>query len=56
MKFTILVEPSLVIITINIVWSVPGSREDDFYKKNAFPPYDLYGPSARTPAQGVIKL
>ena len=35
---------------------MPGSREDDFYKKNAFPPYDLYGPSVRTPVQGVMKV
>ena len=33
MKFTILVHPSLVIITIHLVFlSMPGSREEDFKK------------------------
>ena len=30
MKVKILVDPSLVIITIYLLWSMPGSREDDF--------------------------
>ena len=36
MKVTILEDPSLVIITMYtyFVWSMPGSRADDFFLKN----------------------
>ena len=32
---------------------MPGSREEDFKRNNAFTIYDLYG---QTPAPGVMKL
>ena len=36
---------------------MPGSREDDFKRKNAFPLYDIWQrSSAETPAQGVMKV
>ena len=57
MKFTIFVEPSLVIISTYLVYlihaliitidlvclSIPRSREDDFYRNIAFSLYYLYG-------------
>ena len=50
-KFTILVDPSLVIITLYIfVWSKSGSRE--FLKRNnAFSLYDLIYVLAQEPLQ-----
>ena len=51
MKFTILVDPSSVIITIYLVcliYGMPGSRAEDFKRNNAFSLNDLYG---HAPAQ-----
>ena len=45
MKNKILVDPSLVIITIYYMYvcSMPGSKEEDFKRNYAISLYDLYG-------------
>ena len=44
MKFTILVDPSLVIINIYLVClTYAWECNEHFYRKNAFPLYYLYG-------------
>ena len=49
MKFTILVDPSLVIITTYLVCLIYAvSSNEDFYRNNAFSLHDLYD---HTPAQ-----
>ena len=53
MKFTILVDPCLAIITFYFVLSMPKSRENFFKRYNAFPLYDLYGHTlAQNPCSG----
>ena len=44
-KFSILVDPSLAIINVYLVCLINAwdSEEKDFFFKNAFSKYDLYG-------------
>ena len=44
---------SISIITVYIVWSMPGSREEDFKRNNAFSLNDLYD---HTPVQDRLPL
>ena len=59
MKFTILVDPSLVIINIYFFWLINAWEriEKGFERNNAISLYDLYGhPSTRIPVPGVMKF
>ena len=56
MQFTILIEPSLVIITMFVWFMLKGTRRGRVLKNISFSLYDLYGLTydIRTPAQRVV--
>ena len=59
MTFTIVVDRPLVIIIIYLVCLISSwEKEDEFYRNNAFPLYNLYGHAlAQEPLpKGVIKV